>query len=191
MIFESFLSFSFHVFKTIIDDSCVPNFFISGLDPQLFPCIAGWVSVHEYAEVISCATTFIPLRENPTIEPFRVYHDHLIIKDMHFNIYVDHLQTQPFDEIMLYSGWLACGSRLTAPHLPERVMWQFNYTQTIPSHPNVSSPPALTCRRHELRQLRATGATSKGTSVGFSRCHIHTWCMLLQEILRDQLIRRY
>ncbi|CAL5197040.1 unnamed protein product [Lathyrus oleraceus] len=45
---------------------------------------------------------------------------------------------------MLYSGWLACGSRLTAPHLPERVMRQFDCTKTIPIHPVVSTPPALT-----------------------------------------------
>ncbi|XP_050889925.1 uncharacterized protein LOC127095253 [Lathyrus oleraceus] len=65
---------------------------------------------------------------------------------MHFNSYVNHCETQPFDDIVLYSGWLACGSRLTAPYLPECVTRQFGYTQTIPKHPGVSAPPATTHR---------------------------------------------
>ncbi|XP_050889784.1 uncharacterized protein LOC127095089 [Lathyrus oleraceus] len=66
---------------------------------------------------------------------------------MHFNSYIDHRKMIPFDEIVLYSGWLACELCLTAHHLPECVMRKFDYTQTIPRHPNVSSPPALTCRQ--------------------------------------------
>ncbi|XP_050908477.1 uncharacterized protein LOC127122130 [Lathyrus oleraceus] len=66
---------------------------------------------------------------------------------MHFNNYVDHRETQPFDDIVLYSGWLACRSRLTAPHLPERMMRKFGYTQTILRHSVVSDPPALTYRQ--------------------------------------------
>ncbi|XP_050877097.1 uncharacterized protein LOC127080851 [Lathyrus oleraceus] len=66
---------------------------------------------------------------------------------MHSNNYVDYRETRPFDEIMLYSGWLACGSRLTAPHLHERVMCQFSYTQTIPRDHVVFAPPALTHRQ--------------------------------------------
>ncbi|KAI5400626.1 uncharacterized protein LOC127096136 [Lathyrus oleraceus] len=65
--------------------------------------------------------------------------------DMHFNSHVDHRETQPLDEIVIYSGWLACGSCLIAPHLSESVIQQFKYTQTIPRHLVVSVPPALTC----------------------------------------------
>lgn len=45
---------------------------------------------------------------------------------------------------MLYSRWFACESRLTAPHLPDRVMRKFGYTQTIPKYPIVYAPPDLT-----------------------------------------------
>lgn len=59
-----------------------------------------------------------PAHREPGEESFKVYLDCLVDKDMHFNNYVDHRETQPFDDIVLYSGCLACGSRLTFPHLP-------------------------------------------------------------------------
>lgn len=58
----------------------------------------------------------------------------MIAEDIHFNTYVDHRETRPFDDIVLYSGWLASSSRLTFPHLPEHVMRQSGYTQTILRH---------------------------------------------------------
>ncbi|XP_050878066.1 uncharacterized protein LOC127081880 [Lathyrus oleraceus] len=73
-----------------------------------------------------------------------MYLDYLIVEEMHFNSYVDHSQMQPFDEIMLYSRWLTCKLCVTAPHLPECVMWQFGYTQTIPRHHVIFVPPTLT-----------------------------------------------
>lgn len=42
---------------------------------------------------------------------------------------------------MLYFGWLACDSRLIFPRLPERVIRQFGYTQTILSHLILCDPP--------------------------------------------------
>ena len=116
---------------------------------QHFPRISDWASVPEYTEDMSCDTGFILLRGNQATEPFRVYVDCLVVEDIHFNNYIDHRQTMPFDEMMLYSGWLAYGSRLTAPHLDERVMRQFDYVQTIPRHPIVSALFVLTRRQIE------------------------------------------
>lgn len=73
-----------------------------------------------------------------------MYLDCLVAEDMHFNNHVDHYNTRPFDDIMLYSGWLTCGSRLTFPYLPKRVMRQFSYIQTIPRYSVVSAHPAMT-----------------------------------------------
>lgn len=105
-------SFSFHLCKAITDDSCVPSCWIL----QHFPHISGWASLPDYIEDMSRATTFIPLSGNQSIESYKVNLDHLVAKDMHFNNYVDHRDTRPFDEIMLYSRWLACKSRLISPH---------------------------------------------------------------------------
>ncbi|XP_050895905.1 uncharacterized protein LOC127102595 [Lathyrus oleraceus] len=139
------LSFSFHLCKSIIDDLCVPNISCQGWILQHFSCISGWASVHDYTEDMLRATAFIPLRGNQAIEPYRLYLDCLVVKDMHFNSYVNHRETLSFDEMILHSGWLSCGSRLIAPHMPEHDIRQFEYTHTIPRHPVVSAPPALTC----------------------------------------------
>lgn len=97
-----------------------------------------------------CATAFSPLKGNHAIEPFRLYLDRLVAEDRHFNKYVDYRETSPFDNIVLYSGWLTYGSRLTPPHFYERVMSQFNYTQAIPRHHIVSAHSALKCRQMDV-----------------------------------------
>ncbi|CAL5199212.1 unnamed protein product [Lathyrus oleraceus] len=70
---------------------------------QHFPCIFGWSCVPTYTEGMSRASAFSPLRENQEIDLFRVYLDHLVAEDMHFNTYVNHCETRPFDDIVLYS----------------------------------------------------------------------------------------
>lgn len=85
-------------------------------------------SVLTYTKDMSCATTFSQLRGNQETKSFKVYLDCLVADDMHFNSCVDQRETRPFEEILLYSGWLACESRLNAPHLPKCVMRQFGYT---------------------------------------------------------------
>ncbi|KAI5401901.1 hypothetical protein KIW84_066387 [Lathyrus oleraceus] len=150
---------------------------------------------------------------NQETDPFRVYLDHLVTKDMHFNSYIDHLHTRPFDEIVLYSGWLACGSdrdfgsRLPAPHLPECVIWQFGYSQTIPKHPVVYAPRAMTRRQIDdiFAEFESHQVPEEAQSIipmndwsyvegyikWFSKCHIRTWCILLQQTRLGLLIRRY
>ncbi|KAI5416015.1 uncharacterized protein LOC127073444 [Lathyrus oleraceus] len=114
---------------------------------QHFPRIFSWVSVETYIEDMPRATVFYPLRGNQVTESFKVYLDYLVSEDMHFNNYVDHRQMQSFDEIVLYSRWLAYGSHITAPHLPERVMRRFGYTHIIPRHHVVYAHSTLTCRQ--------------------------------------------
>lgn len=93
-----------------------------------FPRISNWASVSNYSKDMSRVTTFAPLRGNHETEPFKVYLNRLVAEDMKFNIYVNHRETWPFDEIVLYSRWLTCGSCLTTSPLPEHVMRQFSYT---------------------------------------------------------------
>lgn len=126
--FNASLSFSFHLCKAITDNSCDPNFSFHAWILQHFLHIFGWASIETYTKDIPCAIVFPLLRWNQTTKPFRVYFDHLVSEDMHFNNYVDHCQTRQFDEIMLCFGWLASGSRLIAPHLSKHVMRKFGYT---------------------------------------------------------------
>lgn len=114
---------------------------------QHFSRISGWAGVPTYTEDMSHSTAFVLLKRNRAMEPFRVYVDRLTAKDMHFNSYVDQREMCPFNDIVLYSLWLAFGSCLTTHHLLERVMRQFSYIQIIPRHPVVSAPPTMTCRQ--------------------------------------------
>lgn len=65
---------------------------------------------------------------------------------MHFNTYVNHRETRPINDIMLYFGCLACDSHMIFPHLPEHVMWKLDYTRTILKHPVVYAPLVMTHR---------------------------------------------
>ncbi|CAL5202105.1 unnamed protein product [Lathyrus oleraceus] len=85
---------------------------------QHFLHISGWLCVPTYTDYMLYASAFTLLKGNQVIKSFKLYLDCLVAEDMHFNNYVDHRETQPFNDIVLYSGWLACGSRLTFPHLP-------------------------------------------------------------------------
>lgn len=104
MSFNVTLSFSFHFCKAITDNSCDLNFSFQDRILQHFLHIFGWASVETYTEDISHATAFFPLRGNQATEPYRVYLDRLVVEDMNFNIYVDHRETRPFDEIVLTTG---------------------------------------------------------------------------------------
>ena len=72
-------------------------------------------------------------------------------EDIHFCAYDDHNKMIPFDEVSPFTRWLACGTCKTAPYMPERVMRQFGYTQTIPRHPALFFPPAV--KRKEMDEI--------------------------------------
>ncbi|XP_058783539.1 uncharacterized protein LOC131658223 [Vicia villosa] len=67
--------------------------------------------------------------------------------DIRYDCYAVHRETVPWDDIALYSRWLACSSTITVRYLPERVMRQFGYRQTIPRHPFVFAPILMTLRQ--------------------------------------------
>ena len=72
-------------------------------------------------------------------------------EDIHFSAYTDHCETITFDEVSLFTGWLACGTRKTAAYMPERVMHQFGYTQMIPRYLVVCTP--RTVKMREMDEL--------------------------------------
>ncbi|XP_058763628.1 uncharacterized protein LOC131637083 [Vicia villosa] len=85
------------------------------------------------------ARAFTPLRGNHMPDPYRSYHDRMAIEDTRYDYYVAYCGTVPWDDDALYSGWLAYRSTIIVRHLPERVMRQFGYCQTIPRHPSISA----------------------------------------------------
>jgi hypothetical protein len=66
-----------------------------------------------------------------------------------------HCQARQFEWVSLYSGWLRCGEGMVR-YLPERVLRQFGWVQTIPRHPVQSAPVDVNlaeitnCFRHAL-----------------------------------------
>lgn len=103
-----------------------PIFFIFFLrvDIPKFPMITGWGVVPNYIEDWPRARDFIPLRGNHAVDPYRVYLDRMVAEDTHYNVYDAHCATHPFDDISLFSGWLACSSTITILYLPVHVMRQ-------------------------------------------------------------------
>ncbi|XP_058732877.1 uncharacterized protein LOC131604458 [Vicia villosa] len=75
--------------------------------------------VPEYTEVMSRARAFIPLRGNQVPDPYRFYLDRMGAEDDRYESYADH----------------------------QCVMRQSGYQQTIPRHPSISAPIAMTHRQ--------------------------------------------
>lgn len=111
-----------------------------------FPRIFSWSYVDNYTEDMPYACAFSMFRRNQTTNPFRVYLDYMVVDDIHLHSYIDHRETRPLKNITFYFGWLACGSRLMYPYLPEHVMPQFRYMQFIPRDTFDSSPPTMALR---------------------------------------------
>ncbi|XP_058776892.1 uncharacterized protein LOC131651235 [Vicia villosa] len=93
------------------------------------------------------ASAFSPLRGNQVSDPYRRRLDRMAAEDVRYDCYAEHREMVLFDEIALYYGWLASNSTIIVRYLPERVMRQFGYAQTIPHDPVVSAPITMTRRQ--------------------------------------------
>lgn len=96
-----------------------------------------------YTEDWPCACTFARYRGNQTIESFRVFIDRTVVYDICFFLYKRYLQTRPLEDIAFCFRWLTCGSCLMYPHLPEQIIRQFKFLQTIPRPPFLSAPSTV------------------------------------------------
>ncbi|MCI35185.1 serine/threonine-protein phosphatase 7 long form-like protein, partial [Trifolium medium] len=67
----------------------------------------------------------------------------LLPHDITWTPYEDHRDVCPFNNIALYSGWIRCGSTKIR-YLPERVLRQFDYVQTIPRDPHATANILMT-----------------------------------------------
>lgn len=85
---------------------CVFQHF-SGWILQHFLRISDWSCVSTYTEDIPRSYAFSLLIGNQATKSSQVYLDRLIVEDIHFNIHVDHRETWSFEDIVLYSEWLA------------------------------------------------------------------------------------
>jgi hypothetical protein len=82
---------------------------------------------------------FLPLSGLGTVDNYINYLDALDLTRVAMAPYGAHRQARQFERVSLYSGWLRCGERMVR-YLPERVLRQFGWIQTIPRHPVQSAP---------------------------------------------------
>ncbi|XP_058782429.1 uncharacterized protein LOC131656830 [Vicia villosa] len=120
-----------------------------GLDTTAFPRHYCWEEVPTYTEIMPHASRFIPRRGNQHPDPYRRSHDRMAAEDIKYDCYAAHRETVMFDEIALYSGWLAASSTIVVRYLMERVMRQFRFEQTIPHDPTASAHISMTCMQLE------------------------------------------
>ncbi|XP_058725574.1 uncharacterized protein LOC131596855 [Vicia villosa] len=118
---------------------------------QHFLDIIGWEEVSTYTEVMSRASRFIPRRGNQNPNPYRRGLDRMAAEDIRYDCYVAQRETVPFDEIALYSGWLAASSTIVVRYIPERIIRVFRFEQTIPHDPTASAPISMT--RMQLEEI--------------------------------------
>ena len=62
---------------------------------------------------------------------YRSLLDCITFDDVCWRLYEEHMDFQAFEEVFWYSGWIMCGDRRVYRHLPERVLRQYGYVQTV------------------------------------------------------------
>ena len=74
---------------------------------------------------------------------YRSLLDCIQFDDVCWRPYEEHMEIQSFEEVFWYSDWIMCGVRRVYRHLPERVLRQYGYVQSVPRHPMdvVELPP--------------------------------------------------
>jgi len=84
-----------------------------------------------YDEVHPWATRYIVAHHICVVGDVRVQLDGLTHDEVIWTPYEDHRLSKPFETIYLFSGHLRLGN-LSQRHMPERVLCQFGYEQSIP-----------------------------------------------------------
>jgi len=91
---------------------------------------------------------------------YRSLLDRIQFDDVCWRPYEEHREFQGFEEVFWYSGWIMCDVRRVYRHLPERVLRQYRYVQSVPRHPTdvvELTPPQIVqafvdFRTHKLKE---------------------------------------
>ena len=107
---------------------------------------AGWVFAH-FKQLVQRKRDKDYMRADPHVgkwKPHMVFFDHghfrsAIDLTEHHNVigrpYETRRDLTPFQDICWYSRWIMAGEDRMCTHLPERILRQYNYVQTIPIPP--------------------------------------------------------
>ncbi|XP_058765318.1 uncharacterized protein LOC131638792 [Vicia villosa] len=83
----------------------------------------GWILQHfleiidrgevpSYIKLMSRASVFSPRKGNQVTDPYRHALDRMTAEDIRYDSYTEYREAIPFDEISLYTGWLAASSTI-------------------------------------------------------------------------------
>jgi Plant mobile domain len=98
-----------------------------------FPAVGASVLRDDYQENYPRARRWVTGLTNQASH-YRSKLDDLTVGDVCWMPYQEHRAARAFEQISLFSGYLRWGT-LRHRHMPERVLRQYGYVQTIPRHP--------------------------------------------------------
>lgn len=102
-----------------------------------------WRVDPNYNETLPRCAKFVPGQGHKDPAAYREHLDNMQMSDFMFTPYESHRHVKPLIDVCWFSGWLRCGDK-KGMHLPERVLRQYGYVQTIPRDPAASAPSNMT-----------------------------------------------
>ena len=110
---------------------------------SVFLCLQGWVKAHirhvvqrkkydEYERHNPYVGRWKPKRGFANAEHFRGLLNSMEHCHVTWTPYEHRRDVTPFQNVCWYSGWIMAGKQKMAHHLPERVLRQYDYVQTVP-----------------------------------------------------------
>jgi len=138
-----------------------PKFYVVDLNPDYvenLPVAARWKLQKGHGEGVT----------------YRSLLDRITFDDVCWRPYEEHKDFQAFEKVFWYSGWIMYGDRRVYGHLPERVLRQYGYIQTVPRPPTdvVELSPAEIVQAFVDFHTHTLKAADWGEHAGED-----TWCM--------------
>ena len=119
---------------------------------EYFPGVGPRIIVDEYQESSPRARRWVTGRTDTALH-YRRKLDGITGVDVCWRPFENHRVVRPFEQISLYSGYIRWGP-IFHRHMPDRVLRQYGYVQTIPAHPRDYRAAPLTPQQMDERWMQ-------------------------------------